>query len=80
MLTLAKDMMNNAKKLDPMPAPKGTAGTRIRAALKLLDEGAVDFADGKADTRDQASASLELTRMISAHQRALHELMLCAKE
>jgi len=75
MLSLAKRMMESSKKLDPGEASRVDVETRVSNVLQTLDTHRVVESE---DSR--ASDSLELTRLIAAHQRATHELVKMAQE
>ena len=82
MLELARGIMESANRINPKDAPSGTAGANIRAALKLVDGASaeMDAVSNPEEAKNASSSSLELTRMISAHQRAIHELVKLARE
>jgi hypothetical protein len=77
MLSLAKRMMESAKKLDPGEASSVDAETRVRDVLQTLEQHRIIKSE---DVQHTKSESLELTRLISAHQRATHELVKMARE
>jgi hypothetical protein len=80
MLELARKMMERAKQLDPKSPPSGTATTHVRAALKILDDRLVGNSEKNVAAAIEASASLELTRMMSAHQSVIRDLTKLARE
>jgi hypothetical protein len=79
MLELARKMMDSAKQLDPTSPPSGTARTHVGAALKSLDN-TLDNGDKDVSGARDTSVSLELTRMLSAHQLTIRNLTKLARE
>ena len=79
MLELARKMMGSAKQLDPTSPPSGTARTHVGAALKSLDN-TLDNGDKDVSGAQDTSVSLELTRMLSAHQMTIRNLTKLARE